>query len=50
MYADVADTTLHYDLRGSGTSVVVLTHGLGSDLEYWAPHVEPLAAHYRVLR
>ena len=50
MYADMTDTTLHYDLRGSGASLVVLTHGLGSDLEYWAPHVEPLAAHYRVLR
>src|SRR5437870_12509175 len=50
MYAEVNDTTLHYDLRGSGPRLVVLTHGLGSDVEYWAPHVEPLAAHHRVLR
>ena len=50
MYAEVNDTTLHYDLRGSGPRLVVLTHGLGSDLEYWVPHVEQLAAHHRVLR
>src|SRR5437763_236777 len=50
MYAEAADTTLHYDLRGSGPRLVVLTHGLGSDLEYWAPHVDALAAHHRVLR
>ena len=50
MYAEVAGTTLHYDLRGSGPRLVVLTHGLGSDLEYWAPHVDALAAHHRVLR
>ena len=50
MYAEAADTTLHYDLRGSGPRLVVLTHGLGSDLEYWTPHLEQLAAHHRVLR
>src|SRR5947208_16408430 len=50
MYAEAADTTLHYDLRGSGPRRVGLTHGLGSDLEYWAPHVDALAAHHRVLR
>src|SRR5436305_6437206 len=50
MYAEAADTTLHYDLRGSGPRLVVLTHGLGSDLEYWAHHIVALAAHHRVLR
>src|SRR5439155_1244513 len=36
--------------RGTGAHLVVLTHGLGSDLEYWTPHLDALAAHHRVLR
>jgi 3-oxoadipate enol-lactonase len=50
MRADVNGTTLHFDLRGAGGRLLVLTHGLGGDLEYWSMHVETLAAHYRVLR
>jgi 3-oxoadipate enol-lactonase len=50
MHADVGGTRLNFALAGSGERVVVLSHGLGSDLEYWAPLVEPLVKHYRVLR
>src|SRR5436309_9763091 len=50
MHAELTDIALHYDLRGTGAQLVVLTHGLGSDLEYWTPHVDALAAHHRVLR
>ena len=50
MYVDVGGARLNYDLAGSGDRLLVLTHGLGSDLEYWAPLVEALAKHYRVLR
>ncbi|TMA73640.1 MAG: alpha/beta fold hydrolase [Deltaproteobacteria bacterium] len=50
MRAELPDVTLHYDLRGTGAHLVVLTHGLGSDLEYWTPHLDALAAHHRVLR
>ena len=48
--AEVDGTTLHYELAGAGPHLVVLTHGLGGDLEFWAAQVEPLAAHHRVLR
>jgi len=48
--ADVNGTRLRYALAGDGARVVVLTHGLGSDLDFWSPHVDPLARHYRVLR
>lgn len=44
------DVSLGYDLRGARGSLVVLTHGLGSDLAFWDPHVDALAAHHRVLR
>ena len=47
---DVNGTRLNYVVTGDGPRVVVLTHGLGSDLEFWTPHVEALAKHYRVLR
>lgn len=30
--------------------MVVLTHGLGGDLDFWTPHVDALTAHHRVLR
>ena len=43
-------TTLHWELAGGGGSPVVLTHGLGSELGFWAPVVDALAAHHRVLR
>ncbi len=47
---EVNGTRLAYRLAGEGPKVVVLTHGLGSDLEFWSPHVEALAKHHRVLR
>jgi pimeloyl-ACP methyl ester carboxylesterase len=48
--AGVNGTALHYEVAGNGPRVVVLTHGLGGDLEFWADLVGPLAAHHRVLR
>lgn len=50
MDADVDGTRLHYELTGTSGPVVVLTHGLGGRLEFFAPHVEALARHFRVLR
>lgn len=41
---------LHYELAGEHGPLVVLTHGLGGRLDFFAPHVEALAAHVRVLR
>ena len=43
-------TQLHHDLAGANGSLVVLTHGLGQNLEFFTPHLEALAAHHRVLR
>ncbi len=43
-------TMLHYEVAGDTGPLVVLTHGLGGRLEYFAPHVEALSRHYRVLR
>jgi (E)-2-((N-methylformamido)methylene)succinate hydrolase len=40
---------LEYEVHGTGSRVVVLTHGLGSALGFWTPHRDALAAHYRVL-
>ncbi len=40
--------TLHVLQEGSGSDLV-LTHGLGSSLEYWLPHVPTLARYHRVL-
>ena len=42
--------TLHYALTGATGPLVVLTHGLGGHLGFFAPHVEALAARHRVLR
>lgn len=50
MRVDAGGVALHYDLRGDRGSLLVLTHGLGSDLTFWDPHVDALAAHHRVLR
>ncbi len=41
---------LHYELTGEIGPLVVLTHGLGGRLEFFAPHVDALAKRYRVLR
>jgi 3-oxoadipate enol-lactonase len=50
VHAEVGTTRLRYELHGTGARLVVLSHGLGSTLEFWTPHVDALAAHYRVLR
>lgn len=50
MDADVDGTQLHYELTGTSGPLVVLTHGLGGRLEFFAPHVDALARHFRVLR
>jgi len=42
-------TQLHYELAGTDGSLVVLTHGLGGSLEFFAPHLEALCARHRVL-
>jgi len=48
--ATVDNIALNYELRGERGSLVVLTHGLGGDVEFWAPHVDALTMHHRVLR
>src|SRR5437660_10378045 len=47
---DLGDVRIAYELHGAGDRFVVLTHGLGSALGFWSPHVAKLAAHHRVLR
>src|SRR5262245_57702350 len=48
--ASVEGTRLHYEVAGETGPLVVLTHGLGGRLEFFTPHVEPLASRYRVVR
>jgi 3-oxoadipate enol-lactonase len=48
--ASVDGIRLHYELTGESGPLVVLTHGLGGRLEFFAPHVDALARAYRVLR
>ncbi len=50
MEASVDGIRLRYELAGDTGPLVVLTHGLGGHLEFFAPHVEALARCYRVLR
>src|SRR5688572_10456194 len=50
MDAAVDGTQLHYELTGTRGPLVVLTHGLGGRLEFFAAHVEALARDFRVLR
>lgn len=50
MDAELDDVRLHYEITGERGSLLVLTHGLGGTLDVYAPHVEALAAHHRVLR
>lgn len=38
-----------YKTLGTGGSWVVLTHGLGEDMEYWSQIVEPLEREHRLL-
>lgn len=49
MDAIVDGIHLHYQLTGTRGPLVVLTHGLGGRLEFFAPHVEALARDHRVL-
>ena len=50
MEAIVEGVRLRYEGAGDTGPLVVLTHGLGGRLEFYDPHVEALARHYRVLR
>lgn len=50
MEALVDGIRLHYELAGQTGPLVVLTHGLGSRLEFFDSHVDALARHYRVVR
>jgi 3-oxoadipate enol-lactonase len=47
--AEVNRTRLHYEVAGTGDSVVCI-HGLGSDLRVWDAQFPVFAQHYRVLR
>jgi 3-oxoadipate enol-lactonase len=50
VHAKANGITLHYELAGEHGPLVVLTHGLGGRLDFFAPHVEPLTGRHRVLR
>lgn len=50
MDASVEGIRLHYELTGETGPLVVLTHGLGGRLDFFAPHVDALTRVYRVLR
>lgn len=41
--------SLHFEVTGSGTPTVVLTHGLAANTSTWAAQVEALSPRYRVL-
>jgi 3-oxoadipate enol-lactonase len=47
---EVNGIRLHYELAGETGPLVVLTHGLGGRLDFFAPHVDALALRHRVLR
>jgi len=49
MRVRAGNVELNYDSTGDGTAIV-LTHGLGDDLEYWQAVVETLARYHRVVR
>ncbi len=48
-FARVNGVRLHYEVSGGGP-VIVLTHGLGGNLESWQPTAEALEDSYTVLR
>ncbi len=50
MHVSANGIQLHYEQTGETGPLVVLTHGLGGRLDFFAPHVEALAARHRVLR
>ena len=47
--AEVNRTQLHYQIAGTGDSVVLI-HGLGADLRIWDAQFPVFAQRYRVLR
>jgi 3-oxoadipate enol-lactonase len=50
-YAELPNASLHYTLDGEQSKpVLVLSNSLGTSLDMWAPQVEALARHFRVLR
>jgi pimeloyl-ACP methyl ester carboxylesterase len=50
VHATANGIRLHYELAGESGPLVVLTHGLGGRLDFFAPHVDALTARHRVLR
>lgn len=48
MFIDVGQVRIHVRERGSGTPLV-LTHGLGSRLDYWEPLASRFAEHHRTI-
>lgn len=50
-FAQIAGNRLHYQLEGAPEApVLVLSNSIGIGLEMWAPQVQALAPHLRVLR
>jgi pimeloyl-ACP methyl ester carboxylesterase len=42
--------SIHYDVRGDGTPVLIFVHGWCCDRHYWDQQVDHFAAHYTVVR
>lgn len=50
-FADLPGVRLHYRFDGAADApVLILSNSLGTDNSMWAPQVDPLARHFRVLR
>jgi 3-oxoadipate enol-lactonase/4-carboxymuconolactone decarboxylase len=50
-FATVGNTRLFYRLEGKADRpVLVLSHSIGTDLGMWAPQVEDLLPHFKILR
>ena len=48
---ELDNVSLHYDLRGPADApVLMFSNSLGTDFAMWAPQVEALSAHWRILR
>jgi 4,5:9,10-diseco-3-hydroxy-5,9,17-trioxoandrosta-1(10),2-diene-4-oate hydrolase len=47
-YLDVENVRVRYWHAGESGTPVLLVHGLGASVEWWAPNVLPLAARHRV--
>lgn len=48
-FAELNGTAFHYDLRGSGPTIVLIHSGV-SDLRFWDDQMDVFAQNYRVLR